>query len=127
MDKKIMIENLMQLDRIFCDECKMNGADGWIKYFSEDAIMVSSGTNDNVSGKDEIYTVMEKVFSLDNIDFTWEPAIGDISDDFTLGFTSGTYVKKYKLGDVFVEQAGKYTTFWKLFGDQYLITLDIGN
>jgi hypothetical protein len=127
MEKKEMIENLMQLDRMFCKECQMNGAVGWIKYFSEDAIMVSSGTNDNVTGKDEIYTVMEQVFTLDNIDFTWEPVFGDISDDFTLGYTSGTYIKKYKLGDVFVEQEGKYTTFWKLFDNQYLITLDIGN
>jgi len=127
MNKKEMIFKLMEIDREFCAECKINGAIGWIKYFSDNAIMVSSGTNENIVGKNEILSTMEKVFSLTNIDFTWNPQFGDISDDFTLGYTSGTYIKKYKIGDTFVEQKGKYTTFWKLFDEQYLITLDIGN
>ncbi|MBU1019818.1 MAG: nuclear transport factor 2 family protein [Firmicutes bacterium] len=127
MNKKEMILKLMQLDREFCEECVANGAIGWVKYFSEDAIMVSSGTNDNIVGKDEILRSMEKVFGLDNIDFTWTPHFGDISNDFTMGYTSGTYVRKYKLAGAFVEQKGKYTTFWKLIDDKYLITLDIGN
>lgn len=127
MEKKTVIQELMDVDVEFCNQCQITGAEGWIQYFEDQSIMVTSGLNKDLDDKHEIYYAMEKLFSLDNISFRWAPLYCDVSDDFTMGFTSGKYERNYYLGNVKVEEKGKYVTIWKKIDDKWKIVLDMGN
>ena len=70
---------------------------------------------------------MDLVFDLKNIDFRWTPEIGFMSDDETLGVTSGKYTRKYLREGKKVVEIGKYVTTWKKINDEWKIVFDIGN
>jgi ketosteroid isomerase-like protein len=120
-------EQLKQLDIKFCEDCKEGGANAWISYFHDDAIMVTNGDNPNIIGKENIFHAVDKLFSLQDLIFTWEPTFCELSDDQTMGVTMGNYIRKYKISDSFIEEKGKYTTVWKYKNGEWLISMDIGN
>ena len=127
MDKIQAIVNLRNLDLEFCNTCKKYGAEGWVKFFSDNGVMATSGGRDDIIGKTDIFKSINKIFTLDNVSFTWEPIYCDVSDDLTLGYTSGTSTLIFTKNDKKVIQKGKYSTIWKKIDDEWKIILDLGN
>ena len=70
---------------------------------------------------------MISLFNLDSFELLWEPLNGDVSDDCSIGFTTGKYTMKYKKDGKLVSSIGKYTTIWKKQDGEWEITLDMGN
>jgi hypothetical protein len=70
---------------------------------------------------------MISFYQLENLQFTWKPIHGFISDDKTLGVTTGTYERTYMQNNKKVTKRGKYTTTWKKIDNEWKIVFDIGN
>lgn len=115
---------LLDLDNIFCEETQKNKAKGWVKFFAEDGVMITSGVNKNIVGKEEIFKAMNSLFNIKGFSLTWEPTGARISND--LGYTYGNYIRRYLKDGEIIEERGKYTTIWK-YTTKWEIVLDIGN
>ncbi|SHI84150.1 YybH family protein [Lutispora thermophila] len=119
---------LMDLDRQFDKDTSTGGIDAWVSYFADDGVMVLS-QGDDLKGRQEIYKSMERAFSLPEFSLRWEPIDAKVSEDGSLGYTYGKYVRRYldDKGDE-VLATGKYTTVWQKQRDgSWKIVLDIGN
>jgi len=117
----------MDLDRKFCKDSTKDGAKGWVKYFWEDAYMVTGEHIENIQGLQNIEKAMEGLFALEDLVFIWEPMKCELSDDKTMGYTMGKYTRTFKREGKEYVQKGKYTTIWKKKGDIWKITMDTGN
>jgi len=126
-NSKNLKEILMDLDRQFDKDTSTGGIDAWVSYFADDGVMVTKG--DDLKGREEIYESMGNAFSLPGFSLRWEPVDAKVSDDGSLGYTYGKYVRKYlddKGNEVLAD--GKYTTIWKKQDDgSWKIVLDMGN
>lgn len=127
MNKNFMIKDLIETDKIFCEECKLDKDLAWVKYLTSNSVMVTTKDNPNIIGKENVSKVIKNVFSLKNISFIWKPEVADVSDDLTLGFTSGSYIRKYYEGSEMITEKGKYITIWKKVNGDWKISLDMGN
>ncbi|MDF2889842.1 MAG: hypothetical protein K0R80_209 [Clostridia bacterium] len=126
-DKKLK-HRLLELDRQFDRDTSIGGLETWVSYFAEDGVMVASQGED-IKGREAIYNAMIKSFSLPSYSLRWEPIDAKISEDGSIGYTYGKYVRKYTEDDGNEAiSTGKYTTVWQKQGDgSYKIVLDIGN
>ncbi len=118
---------LIKRDKQFCKDCQTDGAKAWMSYLSDDAIMGTSSNNPYIDDTSMIKQVMEDVFRLESISFVWEPRYAFISDDETLGVTTGYYERRYKNEGKEVVQKGKYVTTWKKITREWKVVFDMGN
>ncbi len=124
MDK---LKQLFQIDIQFCKECQTQKEKAWMKYTAKQSIMGTSKHHPYITDRDEIEHGIEALFKLDNISFMWEPKYAFISDDETLGVTTGTYTRTYIHDEEEHIEIGKYITTWKKINDEWKIVFDIGN
>ena len=127
LEKEKVINELIELDRLFCEESNKHGAKAWTNHFSKDGIMISENHNPNIIGKEGIKNSMESLFNIDSFELLWQSLSGDVYDDFTLGYTIGEYTMKYKKNGKQVTSIGKYLTIWKKYDGEWKISLDMGN
>lgn len=127
MEKEKVINELIELDRLFSEESNKHGALAWTNHFSKDGIMISENHNPNIIGEEGIKNSMESLFKTDSFELLWKSLSGDVSDDFTLGYTTGEYTMKYKKDGKLVISIGKYVTIWKKYDGEWKIALDMGN
>ncbi|XMB72885.1 nuclear transport factor 2 family protein [Mycoplasmatota bacterium WC30] len=118
---------LIELDKEFCKSSIRLGADAWMMYLDEHAVIITGGHRDNLIGKENIYNSLKQLYALENISFVWEPQLSDISDDLSLGYTTGVYTRTYKYKNKNYKEIGKYTTVWKKVAGKWKISLDVGN
>ena len=124
MDK---LRQLMDIDRLFCEECQTDKEKAWMRYTAEQSVMGTSKHHPYITDRNKIEQGIKSVFELEDIDFTWEPKHAFISDDETLGVTTGVYTRKHTENNEEITTIGKYCTTWKKFDDEWKIVLDIGN
>ena len=125
--KPATTDTLRQLEADFMNAAAERGAEGYMSYYSEDAVEVPNGA-DAIHGKANIAKTMGFLNDKNN-QLTWTPVDAGISISGDLGWTSGTYEfrSKDKDGKVKVEQ-GKYTSIWKKQPDgNWKVVLDMGN
>lgn len=118
---------LMDLDRQFCKDSQKLGKDGWAKYLSVHAIMGTKSHEPYIENRNKIISLIGMVYLLDHIDFTWEPHHCFISDDNTLGVTTGTYHRTYVIEGKNLDEKGKYMTVWRKEEGDWKIVFDMGN
>lgn len=121
------VKELLVIDQQFCDDSQIEKGLAWDKYLSKDAIMGTSKHESYIEDKSKIVNLISMVYKLENIAFTWTPVHGFISKDKTLGVTTGTYTRTYKLEEVVYEEIGKYVTTWQKEDNQWKIIFDMGN
>ncbi|MFZ5353497.1 MAG: YybH family protein [Bacillota bacterium] len=119
---------LMALDKEFDMATSEKGVEGWVSYFSEDGIMVPS-QGEIIKGKEAIYKRMQGAFGTAGFSLRWQPEAAKVSEDGTMGYTYGRYVRKHPDKDgTIMEGTGRYTSIWQLQNDgSWKIVLDIGN
>ena len=131
MNKEKMINELLELDRSFCEDTKKYGAPGYIKYFAEDAVMISGTRKQNIVGREKINETITTMINENGYEVNWEPLSGDVSDDFTLGYTIGTFTgvftKEFNEDGKPITHIGKYTLIWKKYNGEWKVTLVITN
>ncbi len=127
MNREETLKHLLELDKQFCDDAQENKALAWEKHYAHDGIIVTGGHKPYLIGKENVTNAVKGLYQLEQLQFSWEPRIADVSKDLTLGYTSGIYTRTYVYdGHKYLEK-GKYTTIWKKVGDEWKIALDTGN
>ncbi len=121
------IRELMDTDIRFCELSQKVGKDGWDKFLSKKAIMGTGKHEAYIEGKNKIVSLIAIVYALEDIDFKWEPVHAFISDDSSLGVTTGTYKRTYKIEEEEYTEIGKYMTTWKKEDGEWKIVFDMGN
>lgn len=126
--KQELREYLMNLDREFDKVTAERGLEGWVSYFAEDGVMVPAQV-DVIIGKEGIRQAMSKSFSLPQYSLRWEPLDAQVSDDGSMGYTYGKYIRTNLDQDGNVQTgSGKYTSIWQKQQDgSWKIVLDMGN
>ncbi len=120
-------EQLFNVDKAFCELSQKSKEMAWLKYLDKDAIMGTKLHEPYIYGNKRIQRILEIIYSLHNLSFSWEPLHAFISDDETLGITTGTYYRSYSLNDKVLIEKGKYMTVWKKKGHEWRIVFDMGN
>ena len=119
--------DLLDLDRKFCLESQKDKEKAWEKYFSDDIIFGGDHQKHYIDDKDTILSSLKDLYNLTDIKFTWEPVHVFISDDQSLGITTGTYYRSYEINGKFHERKGVYTTTWRKINSSWKIIFDMGN
>ena len=119
---------LIQADRDFASETAARGADGWVDYFTEDAVMFPDAGI--VEGREAIRELMKPVFTPENPRLTWEPTSAVVGSGGDLGYTLGRWARVATLpdGSDSTLSTGNYLTIWKKVpGTGWRVAVDIGN
>jgi ketosteroid isomerase-like protein len=119
--------SLMQADRDFAVATHSRGIDGWMSFYTRDAIRIRYRAN-MVKGYEEI-----RKFDLPNISDTttilnWEPTDSYVYSDRVTGSTTGRYwVVSRRTADSGKELGrGRYVTMWRREQGRWLVTMDTG-
>jgi ketosteroid isomerase-like protein len=119
--------SLMQADRDFADSTHLRGIDGWMSFYTRDAIRIRYRAN-MVKGYDAI-----RAFDLPNISDTtttlnWEPTDAYVFNDGTIGSTTGRYWAVSRKPETLGKEIarGRYVTMWRREGNRWLVIMDTG-
>ena len=119
--------SLMQADRDFAIATHARGIDGWMSFYTSDAIRIRYRGN-MVKGFDEI-----RKFDLAYISDTtgvlnWEPTDAHVFRGGDIGSTTGRYwaVKRTGTGAGTETGRGRYVTMWRREGGRWLVIMDTG-
>jgi hypothetical protein len=126
-DMKKVEKELILIDQSFCKASQINKEQAWDEYMSKSVLMGTSKHEPYLDNKNQIIKLIGMIYQLDQISFTWEPTYAFVSDDETLGVTTGTYTRTYLIEEEEYEEIGKYVTTWKKEQGQWKIVFDIGN
>lgn len=121
------VKELMDLDRKFCEDSQNFKEEGWRKYLSKKTLMGTPKHEPYLEKKEVIVNLLAMIYKLDSISFTWEPHHAFLSEDNTLGVTTGIYTRTYKIDEEALTETGKYTTVWKKQDKEWKIVFDMGN
>ena len=122
-----MKEQVMEVDRLFCRDCKVGKEKAWASYFMEDGMMITQGTKENIKGKKAIEEAIASIFALPDVDFHWEPEECEVSGDGSLAVTRGRSKLSYTKDGENVIRYGNYTTVWRKRNGKWKISWDLGN
>lgn len=119
--------SLMQADRDFAVATHARGIDGWMSFYTTDAIRIRYRDN-MVKGYDAIRT-----FDLPNISDTttilnWEPTDAYVYRGGTIGSTTGRYwiVSRRPADSGKQLGTGRYVTMWRREQGRWLVIMDTG-
>jgi ketosteroid isomerase-like protein len=118
-------QTLQQLEIDFMNAAATQGTDGYMSYYSDEAVELPNGA-DALKGKPAIAKTMAFLNEKDN-HLSWTPAFADISGE--LGYTYGTYqFRSHDKDGKSIISYGKYATIWKKQKDgSWKVVLDMGN
>lgn len=117
---------LLAADSAFARATERDGARGWASWFLPDGEMIVPGLR--VRGRDEILATMLEAFADPAYALRWEPLEARVSEDGTLGYTSGPYrsVRSGADGDV-LTTTGTYVSVWERNdAGRWRVRLDVG-
>lgn len=119
--------SLMQADRDFAVATHARGIDGWMSFYTPDAIRIRY-RGDMVKGFDEI-----RKFDLAYISDTtnvldWEPTDAHVFRGGEIGSTTGRYWAVSRAGANSGKETGRgrYVTMWRREGGRWLVIMDTG-
>lgn len=122
MKKEELRKEIIEVEKQFMLDALTMGGKGWAKHFLVDGTMVSSKHEPNIVGRDKIETVMTPPFA-NGVKLTWEPKLIEFSDDYSLCYSQGEYVREFE-GK---KDIGKYLTIFRRTENGWMVELDIGN
>lgn len=116
---------IKQADLQFCRDVQQRGLDGWMSYFTADAIIGPGDTP--IRGKEAIRTIYSRVFARQNLDFQWVPTAGEIFGSGNLGYTTGRAHMSYIDNGKAKERTSRYVTIWAKQSDStWKVIADFG-
>ena len=118
---------LIQADKDFAKAAAERGAEGFLSFFAEDAsILPKNGAP--VTGKEALAAVFRKVWSQPGYSLQWTPLKAELSKSGEIGYTYGTYERKWLDGGKPAGETGKYVTIWRRQRDgKWKVIVDMGN
>jgi uncharacterized protein (TIGR02246 family) len=118
---------LIQADTDFAKATAARGVEGFISFFADDAsILPKNGPP--VTGKEALAAVFRKVWSQPGYSLQWTPLKAELSKSGEIGYTYGTYERKWTDGGKEAGETGKYVTIWRRQRDgKWKVIVDMGN
>ena len=118
---------LMQADRDFAGATRARGIDGWMSFYTPDAIRIRYRGN-MVKGFDEIRKFDLAYISDTTSVLNWEPTDAHVFRGGDIGSTTGRYWAVKRTGaDAGTETGrGRYVTMWRREGGRWLVIMDTG-
>ena len=99
--------------------------DGWVETFAPNGMMIQP--DGPVVGHQGIRTAMAGAFADSTFRLTWTPDLIGVSDDGTLGYTTGRYERNRVVDGEELAQRGSYFTVWRRQPDGgWLVEADMG-
>jgi ketosteroid isomerase-like protein len=99
--------------------------DGWVEAFAPNGMMVQPGGP--VVGHEAIRLAMGGAFADSTFRLVWTPDLIGVSDDGTLGYTTGRYERRRVVDGEERTQRGSYFTVWRRQPDGgWLVEADMG-
>lgn len=119
--------SLMQADRDFAVATHARGIDGWMSFYTPDAIRIRYRGN-MVKGLTEIRKFDQPYISDTTTVLNWEPSDAHVFRRGEIGSTTGRYWAVSRIGaDAGKETGrGRYITMWRREGARWLVIMDAG-
>lgn len=120
-------ESVMQADRDFNDATAREGIEGWVRHFAPDGRQIGPG--EMPTGHDAIRAYMGPFFD-GTRRLTWDPDHAEVSDDGTMGWTTGRYTSALidSNGVETPRGKGRYVSIWRReAGGPWRLVCDLGN
>jgi ketosteroid isomerase-like protein len=118
---------LLQADREFAQATAARGAEGFIAYFAEEVALVPKN-GAPIVGKTAASDVIRRAWAQPGYSLTWAPLHAELAKSGELGYTYGTYERKFVQDGKPATETGKYVTAWKKQRDgKWKVILDMGN
>ncbi len=119
--------SLMQADRDFAVATHARGIDGWMSFYTPDAIRIRYGGN-MVKGFDEIRKFDIAYISDTTNTLNWEPTDAHVFKGGEIGSTTGRYWAVNRTGPSAGKETGRgrYVTMWRRDGERWLVIMDTG-
>ena len=120
-------EALMKADRDFAAAVAARGLEGWMEYFTDDAVRIR-WRDPSVRGAPEIRKFDAPLFADPAVTLHWEPVEAGLYRGGQLGWTRGrSEVRERARGATTVVQRGSYLTVWRLEpSGEWRVILDTG-
>lgn len=123
-----VLENqLMQADRDFATATQARGIDGWMSYYTPDAVRIVYGGG-MVKGLDGIRKLDAPYVSNPATILRWEPTEAHVYNDGDYGVTIGKYtvVSRNPADSARQLGSGRYVTTWRRENGKWLVVMDTG-
>jgi ketosteroid isomerase-like protein len=118
---------LLQADREFAQATGARGAEGFISYFAEEVALLPKNSAP-VVGKAAAAEMIRRGWAQPGYSLTWIPLHAELAQSGELGYTYGTYERKFVQDGKPATETGKYVTMWKRQRDgKWKVILDMGN
>ena len=118
---------LLQADRDFAKATAARGAEGFISYFADDVTLLPKN-GAPITGKVAAAEVIRKGWARPGYSLTWTPVHAELAKSGEIGYTFGTYERKFQQDGKPAIETGKYLTVWKRQSDgKWKVALDMGN
>ena len=125
IDLSSVQEQLMEVDRQFARDTAELGAEGWLKYVADGAVMLPGG-GAVIEGKPAIGESIGRLVDSGNR-LEWQPVAAEVAGSGDFGFTRGTYTLRSTDPENPVASSGFYVTVWRKTEDGWKFILDVGN
>jgi ketosteroid isomerase-like protein len=119
--------SLMQADRDFAVATHARGIDGWMSFYTPDAIRIRYRGN-MVKGFDEIRKFDLAYISDTTSILNWEPIDAHVFRGGNIGSTTGRYWAVSRVSPNAGKEIshGRYVTMWRREGGRWLVIMDTG-
>ena len=119
--------SLMEADRDFAVATHARGIDGWMSFYTPDAIRIRY-RGDMVKGFDEIRKFDLAYISDTTNVLNWEPTDAHVFRGGEIGSTTGRYWAVSRAGANSGKETGRgrYVTMWRREGGRWLVIMDTG-
>ncbi len=128
MEKEKAIQELIELDRFFEKKFREEGPSAWTSPYGKDATVVTYKNHPNITGIEDIKKFSNEYIHAvtfnDTYDMSVETLFADVSEDFTLGYTTGNLIWKNKIDGKIINSLGKYVLVWKKYDGEWKVRLN---
>ena len=123
-DKDALKTALMDADRAFAKATAERRLDGWMEFYTDDAVRITPLGGKATIGRKAIRELDKSLFADADTRLVWEPTDGGAYPDGKLGFTTGKAKILAKDDKVLFE--GAYITLWRKDANGWKVILDTG-
>lgn len=120
-------EAILAADRAFADSTYAHGLDGWMSYYSADAVRLRLG-QPAVQGTQAVRQFDAPIFADTAIVLVWTPVDAGTFEDGRHGFSTGKGAMVRRATPADTVWQGQYVTIWRRGDDgRWLVILDTGS
>lgn len=123
-DKDALKTALMDADRAFAKATAERRLDGWMDFYTDDAVRITPLGGKATIGRKAIRELDKNLFADADTRLVWEPTDGGAYPDGKLGFTTGKAKILGKDDKALFE--GAYVTLWRREANGWKVILDTG-